>query len=417
MNQQEFFPDGTLIEEWFYNVDEPRLQLLGKPYILTDYGIFDDGKIYTQAIQNLIDHIASEGGGVLIVPKGIYRTGAIFFKQGVHLYLQKQGVLLASDDVSDYPVLTTRIEGETCSYFSALINADSLNGFTIFGEGTIDGNGLKFWKAFWLRRAWNSECTNKDEQRPRLIYISNCRNVLVTGITLQNSPFWTNHIYKSQYVRYLKCRIFSPNEPVAAPSTDGIDIDACTEIHIKNCSFDVNDDAIALKGGKGPWANEAAENGANEKILIEDCIYGRAAACLTCGSESIHNKNILVRRIKAKGTNRLLWLKMRPDTPQFYEFIKIEDFEGDFLHFLYIQPWKQFYDLKGRKDIQMSYADNITIRNGNCTCKNYFNVKEDETQYRLSRFIFENLKIETKKNVCAEISIPFLTLNNVIVTV
>ena len=90
MNQQEFFPDGTLIEEWFYNVDEPRLQLLGKPYILTDYGIFDDGKIYTQAIQNLIDHIASEGGGVLIVPKGIYRTGAIFFKQGVHLYLQKQ---------------------------------------------------------------------------------------------------------------------------------------------------------------------------------------------------------------------------------------------------------------------------------------------------------------------------------------
>lgn len=389
--KMESFPDGTPIDEWFYNTDIPKLSDLGKPYVLTDYQIYDDGKVYTNEIQKLIDSAAEQGGGVIVVPAGTYITGALRFAQGVHLYISEGGILMGSDDICDYPLCETRIEGETCKYFAALINVDGVDGFTMVGPGTIDGNGLKSWKAFWLRRAWNPQCTNKDEQRPRLIYISNCSNVLVAGLHLQNSHFWTNHIYKSNHVKYINCHIYSPAEPVRAPSTDAIDLDVCTDVLIKNCYMEVNDDAVVLKGGKGPWADESKENGSNERIVIEDCEYGFCHGCLTLGSESIHNRNIIMRRIKVSKANNLLWLKMRPDTPQHYEYILIEDIEGSVMNFLNINPWKQFFDLKGRTDMPPSIAEHITMRNCSCRCKTCYNVTQKEDQYLLSDFVFENI--------------------------
>lgn len=229
---QEYFPDGTKIKDWFYKTDIPKLESLGRLYSLTDYGIFDDGKIHTKEIQDLIDTAAENGGGVIVVPKGTYRSGALFFKQGVHLFVSENGVLLGSDDISDYPLQETRIEGETCNYFSALINAENIDGFKLLGNGTIDGNGLRSWKAFWLRLKWNPKATNKDEQRPRLVYLSNCKNVLVAQLHLQNSHFWTNHLYKCHHIKFIDCEIHSPITPVSAPSTDAIDIDACTDVHM-----------------------------------------------------------------------------------------------------------------------------------------------------------------------------------------
>jgi polygalacturonase len=162
----------------------------------------------------------------------------------VHLRLEADGVLKGSDDIRDYPLCETRIEGESCLYFPALINADGLDGFSITGEGTIDGNGMRFWQNFWLRRKWNPACTNKDEQRPRLVFVSNCRNVRFEGVTFQNSPFWTTHIYKCSHVKYLGCRILSPHAPVGGPGTDAIDIDACSDVLVKNCYMAVNDAAV-----------------------------------------------------------------------------------------------------------------------------------------------------------------------------
>lgn len=103
--------------------------------------------------------------------------------------MSKGATLLGSENIMDFPLLMTRIEGEYCKYFGALINADGLDTFTISGKGTIDGNGTPYWKAFRLRREWNPQCTNKDEMRPRLLYIAHCRNVQVADVTLQNSPF------------------------------------------------------------------------------------------------------------------------------------------------------------------------------------------------------------------------------------
>ena len=412
---QEFFPDGTPVDEWFYDTHVPSLRELGRQYVLTQHNILDDGKVHTAEIQHLIDTVAEDGGGVIVVPAGTYLTGSLFFRQGVNLYVTEGGMLKGSDDISDYVVCETRIEGETCQYFAALINADGLDGFTMCGPGTIDGNGLKAWKAFWLRRSWNPKCTNKDEQRPRLVYISNCTNVIVADLHLQNSHFWTNHIYRSNHVKYLNCKIFAPASPVKAPSTDAIDIDACSDFLVKNCYMEVNDDAVVLKGGKDPWADTAPENGSNERVIIEDCTYGFCHGCLTCGSESIHNRNIILRRITVSSGSNLLWLKLRPDTPQHYEYITVEDINGSVKNFININPWTQFYDLKGRQDKPLSVAEHITMRNCSCHCQKYFHVTPREDQYRLSDFTFENLHIITNENNFSPDSIQNMTVNNVCV--
>ncbi len=416
MPVKEFFPDGTPIGDWFYDTKVPSLEELGRQYVLTQYGILDDGRVHTREIQALIDRAASEGGGVIVVPAGTYLTGALFFKQGVNLYVMRGGTLKGSDDIADYPVCETRIEGETCPYFAALINADGVDGFTMCGPGTIDGNGLRSWKAFWQRRSWNKNCTNKDEQRPRLVYISNSANALVADLNLQNSHFWTNHIYRSHHVKYLGCRIFSPVTPVRAPSTDAIDIDVCSDFLIKNCYMEVNDDSVVLKGGKGPWADTQPENGINERVIVEDCTYGFCHGCLTCGSESVHNRNILVRRINVLTGSNLLWLKLRPDTPQLYEYITVEQVRGRMTTFLKIKPWTQFFDLKGRTDKPLSEAQHITMRDCQCDCDICFDVEPSPEQYRLHDFIFENLTVTAQVNGFSEDMIENMTVKSVNIT-
>ncbi len=394
---KDLFPDGTEVPAWFRDTTHVDISHLGRQYRITDYGVMMDGNIYTQQLQALIDRMAADGGGVMVIPSGTFMSGALFFRQGTHLYLEKGAVLKGSTDISDFPVMTTRIEGETCKYFPALVNADRLDGFTISGEGTIDGNGLPYWKAFWLRRSWNPQCTNKDEQRPRLVYISNCKNVQIENVSLQNSPFWTTHYYKSENVKLLNLHITSLYKPVRAPSTDAIDIDACKNMLVKGCYMSVDDDAVALKGGKGPWADDPKkmpENGGNENIIIEDCTFGYCASCVTCGSESIYDHNIVLRRIKVDEATNLLWLKMRPDTPQHYEYITVEDITGNAKNFLLVRPWTQFYDLKDRKDTPMSYSNNITMRRINLDCSTFFNVTPREDQYHLRDFLFEDCTIQ-----------------------
>ncbi|HAG69176.1 MAG TPA: exopolygalacturonase [Lachnospiraceae bacterium] len=394
---QEYFPDGTRIDEWFYDTQKPSPDRLGKRYRASDYGLRDDGRLHTQELQALIDRAFEEGGGVIVIPAGTYLTGPVWFRQGVHLCVEEGGVLKGSDNIADYPVMETRIEGESCKYFPGLINADGLDGFTICGKGSIDGNGLRSWESLWLRRKWKPDCLNKDEQRARLVYISNCKNVTFCDIHFQNSQFWTTHIYKSDHVKYLDCSFFSPREPVKAPSTDAIDIDACSDVLIKGCYMHVNDDAVALKGGKGPDADRLSVNGANERIIIEDCVYGFCHGCLVLGSESIHDRNILLRRIRVDSGYNLLWLKMRPDTPQHYEYVTVEDIKGTVNTFINVNPWTQFYDLKGMEKPPVSKAEHIAMRRCEVSCMSAYFITPKEDEYLLSDFTFEELKLDAKR--------------------
>lgn len=422
--KQEVWPDGTPMSSWFQEIVPTDINTLGVHYRLTEHGVINDSTVLqTEAIQAVIDKAYANGGGVVIIPEGVFLSGSLFFKQGTHLHIEEGGRLKGSDDISHFELLMTRIEGQTRKYFAALVNADGLDGFTISGKGTIDGNGLRYWKSFWLRRAFNPDCTNVDEMRPRLLYVSNSKNVQISGLHLKDSPFWTTHFYKSEYVKLLDLTITSPAAPVKAPSSDAVDIDACNNFLIKGCYMSVNDDAVALKGGKGVDADKDPDNGGNYNILIEDCTYGFCHGALTFGSESVHNRNVILRRIKINHAQRLFWLKMRPDTPQNYEHVLIEDIEGSHVgNFLYIRPWTQFFDLGEGRDVIMSYASNITMRNINLECNTVFRVETadprgaiDAFDFRLSNFTFENLNLEAKDPQINEHLVDGFVMKNVVV--
>jgi polygalacturonase len=407
------FPDGTVIPNWFKDYTKIELKNLGKKYCITDYGVKKDStKVQTKAIQKVIDKASKKGGGVIVIPKGVFLSGALFFKPKTSLYVSEGATLKGSDTISDYPIMPSRMEGQNLDYFPALVNAYGVDGFSISGKGTINGNGFKYYEAFWARRKINPKCTNLEVSRPRLVFVWNSNNVQFQDVKLINSGFWTNHFYKCNNVKLLDLHISSPHLEVKAPSTDAIDIDICTNVLVKGCYLSVNDDAIALKGGKGPFADTDKNNGPNSNIIIEDCHFGFCHSALTNGSEAIHNKNVIMRNCQIDGATRMLWLKMRADTPQRYEYIRVEDIKGEAKNCLVVLAWKQFFDLKGRPDVPLSYGDNVTLKNINLKCDTFFAVEKDPN-VRLSNFTFENLNIEAKKTDIDKSIINGITLKNV----
>lgn len=409
------FPDGSEITNWFKDYSKIQLKDLGKKYTITDFGVGKDStKIQTVAIQKVIDKAAANGGGVVIIPKGVFLSGALFFKPKTSLYVAEGGVLKGSDNIADFPIMPSRMEGQNLDYFPALVNAYGVDHFSISGKGTINGNGKKYWEAFWERRKENPKCTNLEVSRPRLVFVWNSNHVQLQDVKLINSGFWTNHFYKCNNVKLLDLYIFSPHIELKAPSTDAIDIDICTNFLVKGCYMSVNDDAIALKGGKGPYADQDQNNGPNANIIIEDCTFGFCHSALTNGSESIHNKNVIMRNCKIDGASRLLWLKMRPDTPQRYEYIRVEDIKGEAKTCLAVFAWKQFFDLKGRPDVPLSYGDHITLKNIDLKCETFYGV-ENDPNVRLSHFTFENLNIEAVKTNIDKSLINGVSFNKVYV--
>ena len=392
------FPDGTPIPTWFSDTRVAAPETLGKQYVVTDYGVKADSTlVQTEAIQSIIDQASENGGGVVIIPKGVFLSGSLFFKPHTHLYLSEGATLKCSDDIADFQVITTRIEGQTVKYFAALINADGLDGFTLSGNGTVNGNGLRYWKAFWLRREWNPQCTNMDEQRPRLLFVSNSKNIQIAGVSLINSPFWTSHYYKCENLKILGVRILAGTNngfETRAPSSDGIDLDVCQNVLIKNCYIAVNDDGICLKGGKGPTADKDPNNGMNRNILIEDNTIENCPS-LTLGSESVFSYNVIMRRGTLKNASHVLRLKMRPDTPQQHKYVLVEDMKGSARGFLAIEPWTQFFDLKGQPEPKSSVR-HLTMRNSKVDVGRFLQIKSSD-QYAISDITLENLDIHTQR--------------------
>ena len=369
--------------------------------IVSQRGVKGDGvTLNTLRLQQAIDELSQQGGGRLRFPAGCYLTGSLQLRNGVELHLEQGATLLGSSDPTHYTALqkSQALERNDNSQL-ALLLADEARQIAISGQGTIDGNGSHYWKAFRLRRQWNPQCTNKDEMRPRLLYVAHSRNVTISGVSLQNSPFWTSHYYRCDSVKLLDLRIFSPNEPIRSASADGIDLDVCSHFLIKRCRITTNDDGICFKGGKGPYADQDSTNGGNHHILIDECLFDHTtASCITCGSEAIHVSNILIRNCRIDGGRTALMLKMRPDTPQRYEHIRVEGLTGECEILCKVFKWTQFFDLKGRKDIPKSYADHITLKDIQLKgLRTFIDLSKNEEEYILSNFHLENIDVKADK--------------------
>lgn len=335
--------------------------------------------VCTAAIQAAIERVTAAGGGRVIVPAGVFKTGAIRLGQGVELHLVEGAVLLGSTDLADYPRQLTRIEGHFEPWRPALVNASGLTGVKITGSGTLDGNGRPFWQAFWQRRAENRKCTNLEVERPRLIYLAECQDVMVSGIALKNSGFWNLHLYACRHVLVEGITITAPHgdppkivgadEPwdeVAidrAPSSDGIDVDSCQNVTIRRCRISVGDDCIALKGTKGPLALEDASSPPVERVVIEDCDFDSGHGAITCGSEATIVRDVTLRNCRIGANVPLVRLKLRPDTPQLYEAILVDGVEATNAQAIFdVKPWTQFFDLQGHEPPR-SIVREVTVRN------------------------------------------------------
>lgn len=322
--------------------------------LITKFGAVADGAtVNTKAIQAAIDHLAASHGGTVVVPRGVFVSGALFFKPKVNLRLEAGAVLQCSTDLSNFPVQRTRIEGHFEEKFNpALINAKNCDGFEITGEGTLDGAGRPIWDLFWkLRHAAPNpgNFPNIGVPRARLALIESSHGVKIDGITFKDSQFWNLHLYNCDGVLVRKTRFEVPDDYKQAPSTDGIDIDSCRNVTVDGCFFSVTDDCIAAKGSKGPKAMEDKSSPPVEHIRVRNCVYKRGGGVFTIGSEATLVRDVLVENCKIIGHVRIATLKLRPDTPQHYEDITFRNItsEAEAGPIISVQPWSQYFNLHG----------------------------------------------------------------------
>lgn len=380
---------------------------------ITDFGAVGDGKtLNTERIQSAINALTAKGGGTLVVPKGVFLSGAIFLKPGVNLYLDEGAVIKGSTDRKDYPKMNTRIEGHFEEWLPALINADKVDHLRIGGSGTLDGSGPTFWDDFWARRKANPATTNLDVERPRLALIQNSSDVRISGITFKDSGFWNLHLYRCKNVVVEKVR-FEVQDGVRAPSSDGMDIDSCQNVTVRGCTFRVDDDAVCLKGSKGPFAMDDRESPPVEHIRVIDCTFERGHGVLTVGSEATVVRDVVVEKIKVIGPIALVRLKLRPDTPQLYEDIHYRDITVDSTGAIFeVRPWKQFFDLKGQPPPK-SILRNVTVSNIKGSYGSFGEIQGNPGQTAISDIKIENIDVRLKDENLKSVDVKNLRVKNV----
>jgi polygalacturonase len=292
-----------------------------KRYVITDFGAVGDGKtLNTKAIQAAIDKCAStKKGGVLVIPKGTFLSGAIFLKQGVNLLLEKDGVLKGSRDPDDYPQVQTRWEGTEEMWTSAFVNAFNVTGLIISGEGAIDGSGENWGQnrppapasgdaaAAALAPvappppppASSPAAPRQYRGRPRLVAIQNAKDVLVTGVTLEHQAVWCLFILYSQNVEVEGVTIRGDH---STPSADGMDIDSSRHVHVNRVDIDTNDDCLSIKSGKD--ADGLRVNRPAEDILIENSHFGNGGSGVDMGSETSGGiRNVVIQNCVMDNNN------------------------------------------------------------------------------------------------------------------
>nr|KYP77147.1 putative polygalacturonase [Cajanus cajan] len=215
---------------------------------LTDFGGVGDGKTSnTKAFQSAISHLsqyASKGGAQLYVPAGKWLTGSFSLCSHFTLYLNKDAVLLASQDIREWPVIEPlpsygRGRDAAAGRYTSLIFGTNLTDVIVTGDnGTIDGQGAFWWQKFHKKKLKYT--------RPYLIEFMFSDKIQISNLTLLNSPSWNVHPVYSSNIIIKGLTIIAP---VPSPNTDGINPDSCTNTRIEDCYIVSGDDCVAVKSG------------------------------------------------------------------------------------------------------------------------------------------------------------------------
>ena len=308
------------------------------------YGAIADGNtLNTKSINAAIDACNKKGGGVVLVPSGLWLTGPVVLKSNVNLHLASGATLLFTKDFDQYPLVQGSWEGIPQMRNQSPISATGASNIAITGKGIIDGNGDAWrmvkkdklnetqWKKLVEsggitsddKKTWypsektvkGSKMQNpgmisaekdaafyqsvKDFLRPNLLVLANCKYILLEGVTFQNSPAWCLHPLMSEH---LTVRNVFVKNPWYAQNGDGIDAESCKNVLIENSVFDVGDDALCMKSGRDA---EGRKRGMPiENVIIRGCTVYAAHGGFVIGSEmSGGARNIYVSNCTFMGTD------------------------------------------------------------------------------------------------------------------
>jgi len=342
---------------------------------ITEHGAVGDGAtIATKAIQGAIDACAAAGGGTVVVPSGVFLSGALYFKPGVSLEVKQGGVLKSTNAMADFPPLYTSWEGVERYWTSAFLNFVGIDGVQVTGEGTIDGSGLGWGSA---RRPGGSGAGRPRPPAavptapapplpqvaevyrsplpttaavafapdpahlppinaagvplpggggrvspPRAVVFQNCTNVRLAGLHLVNPGRWG---FVFIYCEHVVAENLTVRTESYIPSSDGIDVCSTRDVRITGCDIACNDDNISIKSGKD--ADGMRVNRPSENITISDCTFGTGGG-VAMGSEITGSiRHVLVERCTFTGSGTAARIKSQPSRGGVVEDIVFRDIQ------------------------------------------------------------------------------------------
>jgi polygalacturonase len=288
---------------------------LNRDFMITDHGA-KPGEDATVALARAIAACHNAGGGRVLVPAGLWPTGPIHLKSNVNLHVAEGATLQFTTDPTRFPVVFTRWEGMECMNYSPLIYAFEQENIAVTGKGVLDGSASKgnwwSWANHAARRALKQDADNAALNamaqagvpvaerifgpghylRPTFVEPYRCKNVLIEGVTIKNSPFWVIHPTLCVNVTVRDVTVSSKG-----PNNDGCNPESSRDVLIEGSVFDTGDDCIAIKSGRNNDGRRVAV--ASENIVIRDCTMKDGHGGVVIGSEiSGHCRNVFVENCR-----------------------------------------------------------------------------------------------------------------------
>ncbi|RYF84687.1 MAG: glycoside hydrolase family 28 protein, partial [Chitinophagaceae bacterium] len=303
----------------------------------------DGVTLNSKNINNAIAASSKKGGGVVVIPAGLWLSGPIVLQSNVNLHLQRGALLQFTSDFNQYSLIETNWEGLPAIRNQSPISATNATNIAITGAGIIDGNGDAWrmvkkdklsesqWKKLLAsggvlsddKKTWypsesslrgskmskagvllNGKTMDdykdvKDFLRPNLLVLTKCNKILLEGVTFQNSPAWCLHPLMSTNITV---RGISVKNPWYAQNGDGIDVESCRYVLIENSVFDVGDDGLCIKSGRDEEGRKRAMP--TQDVIIKNCTVYNSHGGFVIGSEmSGGAKNIHVSNCTFVGSD------------------------------------------------------------------------------------------------------------------
>ena len=311
---------------------------------IAKFGAVADGvTLNTKSINAAIDACSAKGGGVVLIPQGLWLTGPIVLKSNVNFHISHSALLQFTDDKSQYPLVLGEYEGHASPRNQSPVSGINLVNVAITGEGILDGHG-EVWRAIAKERLTESDWKDlvasgglvsengkewlpsqsylegskikdlikyqsgktlkdyepyKDFFRPNMVVLNNCKNVLLENTTFQNTPAWCLHTILCQNLTVKRVHV---RNNWNAQNGDALDVESCKDVLVEGCTFDAGDDGICVKSGRD---EDGRKRGVpTENMVVKDCIVYRAHGGFVIGSEmSGGARNIFVSNCTFIGTD------------------------------------------------------------------------------------------------------------------